>query len=146
MPPWPVLLLLVHLAGWGGPWLDLPALALVALGWGGALGLAVPLAWGTGLLLDALSLGPLGPQALAWAAAVGALSVQQREARRAELPTLALACILVSLWLGVATAAAGGFRAFSGGEWAIRALATGAIAPVLLAPVRRAWRRGRRTT
>lgn len=147
-PLWIALLLLAHLAGWLR-WLDLPALALLALGWGASLDRAVPLAWGLGLMLDAASLGGLGPQALAWSGAAAALCVEQRATHRRELPTLMLAAGLVSLWLGAATGwlgppGFGGTFGFSG-IWRLLSLAlpTALFAPVLLWPLRRDWARRR---
>lgn len=132
---WALALVALHLAGWGGAWLDLPALALVSLGWGMRLEGAILASWGLGLFLDASSLGLLGVQALAWMAGAGALAVEQRSSHRAETPTLMLAALLSAAWLGLASS-------LGNPEWGTflaRASVTGLAAPILLWPLRRAW-------
>lgn len=128
-------LLAFHLAGWGPAWLDLPALALVSVGWGMGLEAAVSAAWILGLLLDASSLGPLGLQAAAWSAGAAALAVEQRASHRAETPTLMLAAALASAWLGLATALGRPELL----PWVLRAALTSLASPVLLWPLRRGW-------
>ena len=139
---WTALLLLAHLAGWGG-WVSLPALALVALAWGASLDRAVPAAFTAGLFLDACSLGRLGLQALAWTLAVATLSVEQRASHRREIGTLMLASGLAALWLELVPGVLGPpWGMFGRGDLlhaGLSAAATSLVAPLLLAPVRSRW-------
>ena len=134
---WPLLLAVLHLAGWGGPWLDLAALSALSAGWGLGLDRAVALSWGLGFLMDAASLGPLGPQAMGWSAAAAALAVEQRSSHRAEVLTLMLAAGLVSLWLGLV--AGRGAALSAPGELVLRAGVTALAAPLLLWPLSASW-------
>lgn len=140
MTLWASVLVLLHMTGWARSWLDLPALALIAVSWGAPRGRAVPRAWVLGLVLDSVSEGPLGLQAGLWALGAAALSVEQRAAHRAELPTLMLAAGLSSILLGLLTGWLGvpgiwppGFLPVLLGRGAAAAIA----APILL---RWAWR------
>lgn len=140
---WGLLLAAVHLAGWVSPWLDLSALALVAIGWGLSLDRAAVLAWGLGFLMDGASLGPLGVQAMAWSSAASAMAVEQRATHRAETGTLIMAAALTALWLGAVSGLINPGRLLtpaSIGALSLRAAATALAAPLVLWPVRRFWR------